>query len=133
MRSISTRLSTAKQPAWKSLAAKYQTSDAWKSVWQLGNSLTPFLLIWYLAYLSLGVSYGLTLLLCLLAAGFQVRIFIIQHDCGHGSFFKSRKANDLVGTICSLFTWTPDRYWQKGHAIHHANAGNLEHRGIGDI
>ena len=65
--------------------------------------------------LSLDVSYWLTLLLSLPAAGFLVRLFIIQHDCGHGSFFASRKANDLVGTCCSLFTWTPYRYWQKSH------------------
>ncbi len=133
MHSISTRPATAQQPAWKSLAAQYQTSSVWKSVWQIGNSLLPFLVIWYLMYLSLGVSYGLSLLLSLPAAGFLMRLFIIQHDCGHGSFFNSRKANDWVGMLCSLITWTPYRYWQKGHAIHHANNGNLEHRGIGDI
>jgi omega-6 fatty acid desaturase (delta-12 desaturase) len=84
-------------------------------------------------YLSLDVSYWLTLALSLPTAGFLMRLFIIQHDCGHGSFFNSRKANDLVGLFCSLFTWTPYYYWQKSHAIHHANAGNLEQRGIGDI
>ncbi|HEX9923807.1 MAG TPA: fatty acid desaturase, partial [Anaerolineae bacterium] len=62
-----------------------------------------------------------------------MRLFIIQHDCGHGSFFGLRKANDWIGLLCSLFTWTPYHYWQKSHAIHHANAGNLEYRGIGDI
>lgn len=121
------------QPAWKSLAANYQNPDTWKSVWQLANSFIPFLVSWYLMYLSLDVGYWLTLLIALPAAGFLVRLFIIQHDCGHGSFFKSRKANDIAGTVCSLFTWTPYRYWQKSHAIHHANAGNLAHRGIGDI
>lgn len=84
-------------------------------------------------YFSLDISYWLTLLLALPAAGFVVRLFIIQHDCGHGSFFNSRKANDLTGMFCSVFTLTPYHYWQKSHAIHHANAGNLEHRGIGDI
>jgi omega-6 fatty acid desaturase (delta-12 desaturase) len=84
-------------------------------------------------YLSLDVSYWLTHALSLPTAGFLMRLFIIQHDCGHGSFFNSRKANDLVGLFCSLFTWTPYYYWQKSHAIHHANAGNLEQRGIGDI
>jgi len=133
MNPISTPASTTNQPGWKSLAAKYQTASTWKSIWQLGNSLIPFLALWYLMLLSLSVGYWLTLLLSLLAAGFLVRLFIIQHDCGHGSFFNSRKANDLVGTCCSLLTWTPYRYWQKSHAIHHANAGNLEHRGIGDI
>ena len=133
MRSSSTQPSTAKQPGWKRLAAKYQTPNTWKSGWQLANSLIPFLALWYLMVLSLAVGYWLTLLLSIPTAGLLVRLFIIQHDCGHGSFFRSRKANDLVGTVCSLFTWTPYRYWQKSHAIHHANAGNLEHRGIGDL
>ncbi|MCB0211962.1 MAG: fatty acid desaturase [Anaerolineae bacterium] len=133
MHPVSTRPTTGQQPDWKSLATKYQTAYAWKSIWQLINSLIPFLAIWYLMVLSLQVGYWLTLLLALPAAGFLVRLFIIQHDCGHGSFFNSRRANDWVGMLCSLFTWTPYRYWQKSHAIHHANAGNLEHRGIGDI
>jgi omega-6 fatty acid desaturase (delta-12 desaturase) len=84
-------------------------------------------------YLSLAYSYWLTLALALPAAGLLVRIFIIQHDCGHGSFFKSRKANDYLGSACGLLTLTPYYYWRKSHAIHHATASNLEHRGIGDI
>ncbi len=127
------KYSTSKPPGWKNLVAKYQTSHTKKSIWQLGNTLLPFFGIWYLMYLSLDVNYWLTLLLALPAAGFMVRLFIIQHDCGHGSFFNSRKANDLTGIFCSVFTLTPYHYWQKSHAIHHANAGNLEHRGIGDI
>lgn len=119
--------------AWKSLVAKYQSSHTWKSVWQLCNSLVPFLSLWYVMYLSLEVGYWLTLLLALPTAGFLVRLFIIQHDCGHGSFFSSRKWNDLVGMGCSLFTLTPYYYWQRSHAIHHAHAGNLEERGVGDV
>ena len=130
---MSTKYSISKQPAWKSLVSKYQTPYTRKSIWQLCNSLIPFFIVWYLMFLSLEVNYGLTLLLALPAAGFLVRMFIIQHDCGHGSFFNSRKANDWVGMFCSPFTLIPYHYWQKGHAIHHANAGNLEHRGIGDI
>ncbi len=84
-------------------------------------------------YLSLDISYWLTLLLAFPATGFLVRIFIIQHDCGHGSFFSSRKANDLTGMFCSIFTLTPYHYWRTSHAIHHAGAGKLEARGIGDI
>ncbi|MGE5363165.1 MAG: fatty acid desaturase [Bacteroidota bacterium] len=82
---------------------------------------------------SVGYSYWLTLLLAIPESGFLIRIFIIQHDCGHGSFFKSKKANDVTGLLCSFFTWTPYYYWKKGHGIHHANAGNLEGRGIGDV
>ena len=133
MATTSMGTSVSQHSAWKNLVAKYQTAYAWKSIWQLCNSFIPFIGLWYLMYLSLGAGYWLTLLLSLPAAGFFVRLFIIQHDCGHGSFFNSRKANDWVGSICSVFTWTPYHYWQKSHAIHHANAGNLEHRGIGDI
>jgi omega-6 fatty acid desaturase (delta-12 desaturase) len=84
-------------------------------------------------YLSLDYSYWFTLGLALPAAGFMVRIFIIQHDCGHGSFFKSRKANDFLGSICGVLTFTPYYYWRKSHAIHHASSGSLEDRGTGDI
>jgi omega-6 fatty acid desaturase (delta-12 desaturase) len=115
------------------LVTRYQTADTWKSVWQLVNSLVPFLVLWYVMILSLQVGYWLTLLLAVPTAGFLVRLFIIQHDCGHGSFFNARKANDTVGLLCSVITMTPYYYWQRSHAIHHASAGNLEHRGIGDV
>lgn len=108
-------------------------SQKWKSIWQLCNSFIPFFILWYLMFLSLDISYWLTLLLAFPTTGFMVRMFIIQHDCGHGSFFESRKANDLVGMFCSIFSLTPYHYWRTSHAIHHAGAGKLEARGIGDI
>jgi omega-6 fatty acid desaturase (delta-12 desaturase) len=89
--------------------------------------------LWYLMVLSLDVSYLLTIGLACIAAGFMARIFIIQHDCGHGSFFRSQKANDAVGMIASVLTLTPYHYWRKSHAIHHAGAGKLDKQGIGDI
>jgi omega-6 fatty acid desaturase (delta-12 desaturase) len=67
------------------------------------------------------------------AAGFLMRVFIIQHDCGHGSFFKSRRVNNMVGMACSLFTLTAYKYWRKSHAVHHAHHADLEERGIGDV
>ncbi|HSD62421.1 MAG TPA: fatty acid desaturase [Ignavibacteriaceae bacterium] len=82
---------------------------------------------------TVNISFWLVLLLAFPAAGFVVRLFIIQHDCGHGSFFKSARANDLCGMFCSIFTFTPYHFWRKKHSIHHKSAGNLEHRGIGDI
>ncbi len=118
---------------WKSLVAKYQKSDVLKSIWQIANSFLPFIVILYLMYFSMDVSYGLTLLLALPAAGFVIRLFIIQHDCGHRSFFNSRKANDVTGFLLSIFTLTPYHYWKKSHSMHHASVGNLEQRGIGDI
>jgi omega-6 fatty acid desaturase (delta-12 desaturase) len=119
--------------AWSALVAKYQTAHTWQSIWQVVNTFIPFGLVWYLMYLSLTYSYWLTLALALPAAGFLVRIFIIQHDCGHGSFFNTRKANDFLGSVCGVLTMTPYYYWRKSHAIHHASAGSLEDRGIGDI
>ncbi len=118
---------------WKSLVAKYQKSNAVKSIWQITNSFLPFIALLYLMYLSLGFSYWLTLLLALPTAGFVTRIFIIQHDCGHRSFFNSRKANNATGFLLSIFTLTPYHYWKKSHSIHHASVGNLEQRGVGDI
>ena len=124
---------TAEAIPWQKLVAKYQGARPRQSLWQLVNTTLPFFALLYLMYRSLEVGYWLTLLLALPTAGFLVRLFIIQHDSGHGSFFKTRKANDAVGIFCSLFTWTPYHYWQKSHAIHHATAGNLDQRGIGDI
>jgi omega-6 fatty acid desaturase (delta-12 desaturase) len=82
---------------------------------------------------SLVYGYWLTLLLAIPTAGLLVRLFIIQHDCGHGSFFKSQTANSILGSILGVVTLTPFAYWQRTHAIHHATSGNLEERGCGDI
>lgn len=124
---------SAAYEGWRQIVAKYQQPDARKSIWQIVNSFGGLFLTWVLMYFSLNVGYWLTLLLAIPAAGFAVRIFIIQHDCGHGSFFKSRKANDSTGIVCSLFTLTPYRFWRKSHAIHHAHHAELEERGIGDV
>lgn len=93
----------------------------------------PFVVLWYLAYKSLSVSYLLALVPSLLAAGFMTRIFIIFHDCTHYSFFKSRRANRIVGTCMGVLTLFPFDQWGHEHAIHHATSGNLDKRGTGDI
>ncbi len=111
----------------------YQRSQTGKSIWQIANSVIPFLLMWPLMIWSLSVSYWLTLGLALVAGGFMVRVFIIFHDCGHGSFFRSRRANEWVGFLTGLLTFTPHLQWWKEHAIHHATAGNLDRRGVGDV
>ncbi|MFN8484323.1 MAG: fatty acid desaturase [Anaerolineae bacterium] len=123
----------AKPPPWKSLVAKYQKPDVSASIQQFCVTLAAFLGMAALTMYSLNIGYWLTVLLAIPTAGFLVRLFIVQHDCGHGSFFRSRKLNDSVGMICSIFTLTPYHYWQRSHSIHHAHANNLEHRGIGDI
>lgn len=117
----------------KTILARYNLPQLRKSLWQVANSFLPFFILWYLMYLSLDLSYVLTLVLAVPAAGFLNRIFIIQHDCGHGSFFRSKRANSITGLCCSILTLTPYHYWRKSHAIHHAGAGRLEDRGIGDI
>ncbi|HDR4423547.1 TPA: fatty acid desaturase [Bacillus cereus] len=117
----------------KKQVAPYEKSAIKKSVWQLINTVVPFIILWYLAYKSLSVSYFLALVPSLLAAGFMTRIFIIFHDCTHYSFFKSRPANRIVGTCMGVLTLFPFDQWGHEHAIHHATSGNLDKRGTGDI
>jgi omega-6 fatty acid desaturase (delta-12 desaturase) len=124
---------SAAYTGWRSIVAHYQQPDIRKSVWQIINSFGGLFFCWVLMYFTLEISYLLTLLLAIPAAGFAVRIFIIQHDCGHGSYFKSRKANDIVGSVCGVITLTPYKYWRKSHAIHHAHHAELEERGTGDV
>ena len=118
---------------WKKAVASYESSDTRRSLWQLANSVFPFLLLWYLMYRSLEISYWLTLLLAFPTAGLMIRIFIIFHDCGHGSFFESKRANTVVGYITGILTFTPYHHWRHHHAIHHASAGDLDRRGVGDV
>ena len=118
---------------WKEIVAKYQQPSILRALWQIINTLVPFALLWYLMYLSLPVSWWLVVPLAVLAGAFLVRVFIIFHDCGHGSYFKSRAVNDLVGFISGVLTWTPYYHWRWEHAIHHASSGHLDRRGVGDI
>jgi acyl-lipid omega-6 desaturase (Delta-12 desaturase) len=108
-------------------------ADVKRSIFQLVTTATPFIaLLVIMAWASHG-RYWLTLLLALPTAGLLVRLFIIQHDCGHGSFFESRAANDFVGRMLSVFTLTPYDSWKRAHAAHHASTGNLDRRGRGDV
>ncbi len=118
---------------WKKIVAKYQRPDSRKAIWQMVNTFGPFLGLWVAMYFALDYSLTLTLGLGVLNAFFLVRIFIIQHDCGHFSFLKSRKANDIIGWACSFFSTIPYSYWSRVHSYHHGHTGQLEHRDIGDI
>ena len=111
----------------------YAQPDVRRSVAQLLVTGSALALLWLGMWVSLGHGYWITLLLAVPAAGFLVRLFIIQHDCGHGSLFRSRLANDLTGRILGVFTLTPYDYWRRTHAAHHATSGNLDRRGVGDI
>jgi len=118
---------------WRPSVAPYEQPDHRRSVWQVVNSFVPYFALWGAMVWSLSVSYWLTLPLALLAAGFLVRIFIIAHDCGHGSFLRSRRASTVLGSISAAMAFTPYGSWRYQHAIHHASAGNLDGRDIGDI
>jgi omega-6 fatty acid desaturase (delta-12 desaturase) len=119
--------------SWKQIVAEYQHPSPRRAVWQILNTLVPYALLWYLAYRTLAVSIWITLPIAILAGALLVRVFIIFHDCGHGSFFKSRTANDVVGFIAGMLTFTPYFHWRWEHAIHHATAGHLDKRGTGDV
>lgn len=118
---------------WKKAVSKYRESSFWRATWQILNTLGSYVLVWYAIWLSLGTSWWITTPLAVLAGGLLVRIFIILHDCGHGSFFRSRRANRFWGFVCGVLTFTPSFRWRRRHARHHATSGNLDRRGTGDI
>lgn len=126
-------LSTAPTPHWRPAIAPYQQPHLGRSMWQIINTFVPYLFLWYLMVQSLVYPYWVTLALAMVASGFLVRIFIILHDCGHGSFLRSKRASTIVGTICGMFTLTPFQQWRHEHALHHATTGDLDQRGHGDV
>jgi acyl-lipid omega-6 desaturase (Delta-12 desaturase) len=119
--------------AWKKIVEQYETPSLPRAVWQIANTLVPYAALWYLMYLSVQVSWWLTLPLAILAAAFLVRVFIISHDCGHGSFFKSPRANHILGAFTSFLVFIPYLHWRWEHSVHHATSGDLDRRGVGDI
>lgn len=125
--------STSERGEWKDIVRKYQNPTVLGSVWQLANTLVPYVALWVFMYHLLGVSWWLVVPLAVLAGAFLVRIFVIFHDCTHGSFFKSRRANEVVGFITGILTFTPYHHWKWEHSIHHASAGDLDRRGMGDV
>lgn len=119
--------------SWRSMIANYQQSDLQKSLWQIINTYVPYFALIAAMYFAMDYSYWISLMLAVPAAGFQVRTFIIFHDCTHGSFFKSQKANDIVGILSGLLTLTPYYEWRHNHSIHHATGSDLDNRGTGDV
>ncbi|HTL18985.1 MAG TPA: fatty acid desaturase [Patescibacteria group bacterium] len=118
---------------WRRIVARFQKPSASRANWQIVNSVGSYALLWFLMYYTRAVSWWLTIPLALLAGMFLVRVFIIFHDCGHGSFFKSRRANNFWGFLCGLLTFTPFYQWRWEHSLHHASSGDLDRRGTGDI
>ncbi len=121
------------ETSWVKIIAKYRNPSKSRSWWQLANTFIPYVILWFLMIESLSVSYWLTLLLILPAAGLLIRLFIIFHDCGHGSFFKSKRLSDTVGYLLGILAFTPYQRWHHAHLIHHRTAGNLDKRGVGDV
>jgi len=118
---------------WRAVVARYQGSDVSRSIMQMVTTLLPLAAMLYVMSLSLALPYWITLLLALPTAGLLVRTFIIMHDCAHGSFFPSRRANEIVGFITGVFTLTAFSAWRHSHALHHASSGDLDRRGHGDV
>lgn len=118
---------------WRAIVAQYERPHRGRAAWQMVNTLAPYVLLWWLMFFAVKISWLLALALAVLAAGFLVRVFIIFHDCGHGSFFKSPRANAIVGFICGMLTFTPYYHWRWEHGVHHGSAGDLDRRGMGDI
>lgn len=113
--------------------AKYRVPDSRRGAIELAITIVPLIVIWLVMQRTLDTNYALTLALALPAAGFLLRLFLIQHDCGHGAFFRSRRANDYVGKCIGVLTLTPYGFWRRAHAMHHAGTGNLDRRGLGDV
>ncbi|MFV8836503.1 fatty acid desaturase [Aquisalimonas sp. APHAB1-3] len=119
--------------AWRRELSVYREPRIVRSVVEIFITAIPFALLWGLTWLAVSAGHWVGLVLALPAAGFLVRLFMIQHDCGHGSFFRSRRANDWVGRVIGVFTLTPYDFWRHSHAIHHASSGNLDRPNVGGI
>jgi omega-6 fatty acid desaturase (delta-12 desaturase) len=119
--------------AWAKILAPYRLPNVSRSIFELAVTAGAFAMFWVLMWTALAVGYWLCLLLAFPTACFLMRLFMIQHDCGHGACFRRRATNDWVGRIIGVVTLTPYSFWLRAHASHHANAGNLDHRGSGDI
>ncbi len=130
----STNFKMAK-PAWYQAIGRYAYSDFRKSLWQLVDTFVPYGILWAMMLYTVrqGYPYWVTLALAVVAGGLLVRVFIFFHDCCHGSFFASRRANTILGYVTGILTFTPFADWRNAHNLHHATAGDLDRRGVGDI
>lgn len=118
---------------WVQVLARYRDPSTWRSAFELGVTLGPFVALWALAWWSMSISYWLTFAISVANSAFLLRLFAIQHDCGHGAFFRNRTLNDWLGRCIGVLTLTPYDVWRRAHAIHHSSSGNLDRRGMGDI
>jgi omega-6 fatty acid desaturase (delta-12 desaturase) len=124
---------TGVSQTWVSRLAPYRIPDNRRAAFEIAITLLPFIALWVLTWALLQLSPWLALFATIPAAGMMVRLFMIQHDCGHGAMFTSRRVNDWVGRAVGVLTLTPYDHWRQSHALHHAGSGNLDRRGMGDI
>lgn len=123
------------KPAWYQSTATYGGSNLRRSLWQIFDTLAPYFALWAAMIYTVQQEfpYWITVMLAVVAGGVQVRIFILFHDCCHGSFFSSRRANAILGYVTGILTFTPFEQWRHAHNRHHATAGDLDRRGVGDV
>ena len=125
------------QPApaeWIGILSRYRDPSFFRSAFEIVVTAAPFLALWALAWAAWAFGFGwLAFLIAIPAAAFLVRLFMIQHDCGHGAFFKHRALNDWTGRVIGVLTLTPYDAWKRAHNIHHGTSGNLDKRGTGDL
>ena len=133
MNDLSDNPPTRSAREWLSVLARYRDPSTSRSLFELAVTILPFLALWAMAWGALSISPWLALALAIVNGGFLVRIFIIQHDCGHGAFLRNRTAQDWIGRSLGVLTLTPYAVWRRTHAIHHAHHGDLDQRGIGDV
>lgn len=119
--------------AWNQKLSPYAVPNNKKALFQLITTVLLYVASWLIVFKSLEVSYVFTLFAALPAAGLLMRLFMFQHDCGHGSFFSSKRANIVVGSILGVATLMPFHFWRHAHALHHSRSSDLDHRGYGDI
>lgn len=121
------------EKAWLKILSKYRQPNPTRSIFELVVTLVPFVVFWVLSWLAVHYSVWWGLICIIPAGAFLLRLFMIQHDCGHGAFFARRRFDDWTGRVLGILTLTPYDYWRRAHAEHHASTGNLDERGMGDI
>lgn len=124
---------TSRTASWNALLSKYRQPSTLRSTLEILVTMLPFVVLWATASILVMQEQWWGLILVVPVAGLLVRLFMLQHDCGHGSLFARRALNDWIGRVLGVLTFTPYDYWRRTHAVHHATAGNLAHRGTGDI
>jgi acyl-lipid omega-6 desaturase (Delta-12 desaturase) len=126
-------MTESNRPSWHEALAGYARPCVWRGMFEVATSLVPYLALCVVMYFMLDVSPVVTVALAIPTAGFLVRVFVVFHDCAHGSLFASKRANARVGTVLGLLVLSPFRRWRHDHAVHHATSGDLDRRGVGDI